>query len=195
MKAVANAMSSQEPTILSALDGVEGVSTHRTASDSEPKALFYVLIGLVYETLLSTSADATSSSSARESATVALQAMRSLVQPRYCGRAILEPSVFGEFTSLCYRMAITETASVQIHLISVIVSFAQSQRNNISSMEVSVNCVLKVIDTHKCYSANGSNEGLQSDSPLIHCLRICCYILRENIPRSNVSFTRTSYAF
>ena len=135
MKAVANAMTNQEPTILSALDGLESPGLSRQTLDNEPKALFFVLFGLVYEALLETSADATSSSTARESAIISLQAMKTLVQPRYCGKAILEPAVFGEFTSLCYRMAITETASVQLHIIAVILSFAQSQRGNIQNQE------------------------------------------------------------
>jgi HEAT repeat-containing protein 5 len=85
--------------------------------------------------LLNTSADATSSTAARESAIVALQALQSLVRPEFSGKALLEPTVFTEFTSLCYRMAITEAASVQLHLISVIVSFAQTQRTNIKDLD------------------------------------------------------------
>lgn len=135
MKAVVNGLANYETTMLSALDGIEGPVPSHHGSDNEPKALFYVLFGLAFETLLDTSADATSSAAARDSAITALSAMRSLVQPRCSGKAILELAIFNEFTSLCYRMAITETASVQMHLISVIVSFAQTQRGNINAVD------------------------------------------------------------
>lgn len=121
----------KEPTILLALDGGESGSSSQPPTTSEPKALFFVLFGLVYETLVNTSADATSSATSRENAIIALQALKSLVQPQYSGRAILEPTTLTEFTSLCYRMAITETANVQLHLVEVIVSFAETQKSNI----------------------------------------------------------------
>jgi hypothetical protein len=135
MKAVGNAMSNKEPAVIAALDGTESETGPRLPSNTEPKALFFVMFGLVFETLLDTSVEATSSAAMRDSAVIALQALQSLVRPEFSGKALLEQTVFTEFTSLCYRMAITESAKVQLHLISVIIAFAQTQRVNIKDLD------------------------------------------------------------
>ena len=38
----------------------------------------------------------------------------------------MEPAIFKEFISLCYRMAMTEPANIQVHLVEMIAIFAAS---------------------------------------------------------------------
>lgn len=118
--------------VLAAMDGRE-VSQEVAESSTDvsreaPTAFFFVIFGLVYETLATASADSSSSMSARNSTVVAaLQALKCLVRPEYSGKAVMEPTISEEFISLCYRMAMTETASVQVHLVEMLAILAATQ--------------------------------------------------------------------
>ncbi|KAG6862579.1 hypothetical protein C0991_011485, partial [Blastosporella zonata] len=102
----------------------------KTGKREEPTAFFYIIFGLVYEALVTPSADLTSSSSAGQSlVSSALQALKCLVRPEYSGNAITEPTIFDEFVRLCYRIAMTEPANVQVHLLEMLSSFAFSQEH------------------------------------------------------------------
>ncbi|KAG6887575.1 hypothetical protein C0992_011744, partial [Termitomyces sp. T32_za158] len=66
----------------------------------EPTAFFYIIFGLVYEALVTSSVDSTSTSSARQSLILSsLQALRCLVRPEYSGNALKEPTIFDEICS------------------------------------------------------------------------------------------------
>lgn len=129
-------MKLSDPYVLAAMDGLESVDTQKlplvqnVSSRAEPTALFFAVFGLIYEALAVSSADATPSPELRQNAITALKALKSLVKPEYSGRAILDPTIFDEFTSLCYRMAMTESAAVQVHLVETVASFATSQKDN-----------------------------------------------------------------
>ncbi|KAG6857124.1 hypothetical protein H0H87_009256 [Tephrocybe sp. NHM501043] len=114
LQAVATSMENGDPFILAAMDGQELTPESKPIIPNkreEPTAFFYVIFGLVYEALV-TSADSTSSSSARQSLVVsALQALKCLVRPEYSGNAIKEPTIFDEF----------------VHLLEMLSSFASSQ--------------------------------------------------------------------
>ncbi|KAF7331836.1 Clathrin-coated vesicle protein [Mycena kentingensis (nom. inval.)] len=130
LQAVATTMQANDPNILAAMDGFEfGKGTPVSVPDSkrsEPTMFFFVLFGLVYEALATASADANSTSPTRQSTVIAaLQTLKCLVRPEYAGNAILEASILDEFLSLCYRMAMTETAAIQTHLVEVRVLMAQ----------------------------------------------------------------------
>jgi hypothetical protein len=169
LKAVANAMTAQDPYVFSAMEGGEVTANIKLdPKRQEPSALFFVLFGLVYETLANSSADATSTSSSRENAIASLQALKSLVEPQLSGKALLEPTVFEELTALWYRMAMTEPASVQIHLVEVAAAFAKSRAAQLREANAK--------------DASGGSAKLSLDSPLTHCLRTCAYVLRQNIP-------------
>lgn len=144
MHAVAAAMKANDPYILAAMDGLEKVDNsepsligHATSTTrEEPTALFFALFGLVYEALAASSADATPSKDLREHAIIALEATKSLVRPEYSGKALLEPTIFDEFTGLCYRMAVTESATVQVHLVEAVAVFATSQKDNMGTSAI-----------------------------------------------------------
>jgi HEAT repeat-containing protein 5 len=99
----------------------------------EPTAFFFVIFGLVYEALAASSAESTSAVSARQALVIAaLQTLKSLVRPEYSGKAIIEPMIFEEFISLCYRIAMTESARVQVYLLEMLSVFAASQSQNLA---------------------------------------------------------------
>jgi len=123
-------MQANDPHILAAMDGTERntVTVSNTTSHDEPRAFFFVIFGLVYEALATSSAELSPTTSARQPAVIAaLRALKHLVRPEYSGKAILEPTIFDEFISLCYRMAMTEPADVQMHLVETVAALAASQ--------------------------------------------------------------------
>lgn len=122
-------MQSKDPHILAAMDGKETPSSPIVVSQmrNEPTAFFFVVFGLVYDALATSSADSTSTSVIQETAVTALEALKCLVRPEYSGKAILDVTIFDEFSSLCYRMAMTESAAVQVHLVEAIAALASSQ--------------------------------------------------------------------
>lgn len=143
MHAVATSMKLGDPHILAAMDGLESSDkdkapssflTQDSSSREEPTALFFAIFGLIYEALAASSADATPSPELRRNAIIALEALKSLVRPEYSGKALLEPTIFDEFTSLCYRMGLTESAGVQSHIVEVVAAFATSQKDNMQSV-------------------------------------------------------------
>ncbi|KIK61652.1 hypothetical protein GYMLUDRAFT_73165 [Collybiopsis luxurians FD-317 M1] len=164
LQAVASAMQAKDPFIISAMDGREQISNApdpTNASREEPTTFFYVVFGLVYEALAAASTDSLANSSARQASLIAsLQALKSLVRPEYAGKAILDPTTFDEFISVCYRLAMTESAPIQIHLIEVMTVFAATQGSRPSG-------------------------SVSSNSPQSHCLRICAHILRHSTSYSS----------
>ncbi|KAH0586658.1 hypothetical protein H2248_007874 [Termitomyces sp. 'cryptogamus'] len=165
LQAVATSMDNRDPYVLAAMDGQEFTSESQTAKSEkrdEPTAFFYIIFGLVYEALVTSSADSTSTLPARQSLVLSsLQALKCLVRPEYSGNAFKEPTIFDEFVSLCYRIAMTEPAKVQVHLLEVLSSFASSQKHQSSS-----------------------GDELSLTSPKAHCLRICSYILQHSTSAS-----------
>jgi HEAT repeat-containing protein 5 len=89
---------------------------------------FFIIFGLVYEAIATASADVSSES--RSGVISALTALKFLVRPEYSGQAIMEPTIFEEFISLCYRMGMTEAAGIQIHLIEMLAIFAATQQHS-----------------------------------------------------------------
>ena len=125
-------MQAGDPAILAAMDGRESsVDIKNNGPDTvpnEPTMFFFVVFGLVYEALAASSAESSLSTSTREPTVIAaLQTLKCLVRPEYSGKALLELTTFDELISLCYRMAMTETAPVQIHLVETVAALAASQ--------------------------------------------------------------------
>jgi len=119
-------MKSSDINILAAMDGKE-VATEPATARSGPSAFFFVVFGLVYEALAQSSTNSASNTSNEMVTTAALEALESLVKPEYAGDAILDPVIFDEFTSLCYRMAMMETDAVHVPLVRVVASLASTQ--------------------------------------------------------------------
>lgn len=127
LQAVATMMMLKETYILAAVDGQDGdISSGRSSSSAEPAVFFFVIYGLVHEALSASSTESLNLPSGHSTTLAALQALQYLVRPEYAGKAILEPTIFDEFMSVSYRMAMTEPASVQIPLIDTLVSLSIS---------------------------------------------------------------------
>ena len=165
-------MDAKDPHILAAMDGKEVSEQNSqviaTTNRKEPTAFFFVIFGLVssYEAIATASADASSES--RSGVISALTALKFLVRPEYSGQAIMEPAIFEEFISLCYRMGMTEAAGIQIHLIEMLAIFAATQQ----------------------HSGSTGLDVLSLTSPPAHCLRICSHILKQATSPSRASSTR-----
>ncbi|KAI0776806.1 ARM repeat-containing protein [Trametes elegans] len=165
LHAIATAMQKDDPTILAAMDGQETPSPQASAKAinerDEPTVFFYVVFGLVYEALATSTPDA--DPDAQRTSIISLQALKHLVRRKYCGKVFNDPPIFEELLNLFYRMALTEPSGVQIHLVEAIASLAESIKSNNLS--------------------NGASSGTESvlSSPLAHCSRICAYILKRVI--------------
>ncbi|KAF8648973.1 hypothetical protein AX16_006087 [Volvariella volvacea WC 439] len=161
LQAVAIAMQNNDRYILAAMDGRETTTAGNPPTNptrDEPTAFFHVVFGIVYEALSTSSTDSTAPASIRIPIVIAaLQTLKSLVKPEYAGNALAEPTIFEEFISLCYRIAMTEPANVQVHLVQMLAVLAAS---------------------HEPRSGNNS-DALSLTAPRAHCLRICAYILRH----------------
>lgn len=93
---------------------------------TEPAPLFFVIFGLIYEALAVSSPQSSATPDLRSATvTASLRALKCLIDPHYSGKALLEPTVFKEFISLCYRMAMVENAVILVHLLEVITVFAK----------------------------------------------------------------------
>jgi HEAT repeat-containing protein 5 len=125
-------MKANDPYILSAMDGKEGKSTATSSQRDGPAAFFFVIFGLVYESLAESSTSSASSASASLVTIATLEALESLVKPEYAGKAILDSTIFDEFTTLCYRMAMMETAEVHIPLVRTVASLATTQFSDVN---------------------------------------------------------------
>ncbi|KXN85058.1 HEAT repeat-containing protein 5B [Leucoagaricus sp. SymC.cos] len=159
LRAVATVMQAGDHVILAAMDGQELQQIQngpvKAKPREDPTAFFYVLFGLVYEALSTSSSDSGSSNSDRQALVAAcLEALKSLVRPEYAGNAIMEPNIFDEFISLSYRLAMTESASVQAHLVEVLGVLASTQGSRHA-------------------------DALSLTTPRVHCLRICSHILKH----------------
>ena len=162
-------MQANDPHILAAMNGTEVTQTkaNTSANRKEPAAFFYVIFGLVYEALATSSAEATSSAARQASVVAALEALKCLIRPEYSGNAMMEPTTFDEFISLCYRMGMTEAPAVQVHLVEMLAVFASVQS-----------------------SSQSESDPLTLNSPPAHCLRICSNILKQ-ATSTRVSVART----
>lgn len=125
-------MQAGDAAVLAAMDGQEPSQAPTTQTKAKPRedptAFFYILFGLIYEALSTSAPDSGSASLDRQTIVVAcLEALKALVRPEYAGKAIMEPNIFDEFISLLYRMAMTESAAVQMHLVEMLGVLAATQ--------------------------------------------------------------------
>ena len=126
-------MHTHDPHILAAMDG-QGLKQNgaqqveQTRKRVEPTAFFYIIFGLVFEALSTSSSESTSPTSSHQSILIsALCALKSLVRPEYSGKVLTEPTIFDELISQCYRLAMTEPASVHVELVEMLASLAKAQ--------------------------------------------------------------------
>ncbi|KAF8333580.1 ARM repeat-containing protein [Cantharellus anzutake] len=166
LRAVGIAMKRQDPHILATVDG-KATTGSANPDPYSGNAYFFIIFGLVFELLASSSNGSASTPSKQLALHAALDTLPALVRPEYCGIALFEPPIFTEFTSLCYRMMLTEPSIVQLRLIETIVS---------------------LVSTHSAKSLWGSQTApheFKDDVPLTHCLRIITFAVRNAIASAN----------
>ena len=133
LNAVAIAMQNEDPSILAAMDGQDTPPAQPSGSApsetrDEPTVFFFVVFGLVYEALATSTPD--SGPEAQRTSIVSLQALKCLVRRKYCGKVFNDPPLFEELLNLFYRMSLTEPSGVQIHLVETIASLADSIKSS-----------------------------------------------------------------
>jgi HEAT repeat-containing protein 5 len=184
-------MQSNDPHILAAMDGRESASPSDTPQPlKEPTAFFFVVFGLVYDALASSSTDSTSAGVSREITITALETLKSLVRPEYSGKAILDPVIYEEFSGLCYRMALTESAAVQVYLVEAIAVLANGQSFNLIPRYALLLVYVIMVYVSKPIREQADSKSFPPDSPLTHCLRICAYVLRHALPSARTAIAR-----
>jgi HEAT repeat-containing protein 5 len=189
LQAVTSAMDNNDPFIRVAIDGREPTdadgkpATNGTAPPSgQPAMFFYVLFGLVFETLV-TSTPESGMQNVRNSI-ISLKALKHLVKSEYAGNAFNDVPIFEELVNLCYRMALTEPVAVQLHLVDSLASLASSIAKSQRYVE---SCLCYVIRAN--YDVRAREE--QGHPPQVHCLRICAYILKRVINNTRDKAIRT----
>ncbi|PFH53326.1 hypothetical protein AMATHDRAFT_55203 [Amanita thiersii Skay4041] len=159
LSAVAYAMETSDPFILAAMDGQEskrnGVILETNRRREEPTVFFYIVFGLVFEALTTSSSESSSSSLHQSVLISALRALKSLVRPEYAGNALTESTIFEELMSQCYRLALTEFASVQSYLLEMFASLATTHRSSFV-------------------------DPASPNSPATHCLRISAHTIKHS---------------
>ncbi|KAJ3575515.1 hypothetical protein NP233_g1065 [Leucocoprinus birnbaumii] len=172
LRAVATVMRAGDHAVLAAMDGQEPSQVSPPNGQSKPKsredptAFFYILFGLVYEALSTSTPDTSLANSDRQTLVIAcLEALKSLVRPEYAGKAIMEPTIFDEFVSLSYRMAMTEPTTVQVHLVEMLGVLAATQGSRHA-------------------------DALSLTTPRAHCLRICSHVLKHSTGPSRSPITQ-----
>lgn len=102
---------------------------------TDPTALFFVIFGLIYEALATTSHDSENSVSGRKLPVIALKCLKSLVAPEYSGEALFDPSIFDELIGLFYRMAATESALVRIHMLDTVSALVVTHNKKLAELD------------------------------------------------------------
>lgn len=137
LQAVTSAMETGEPAVRIALDGGDPLTTEVPATNGDtvvehPAAFFFVIFGLVFEALATSTPDVQNT----RTTIVALKALKCLVRNQYAGNAFRDVPIFEELVNLFYRMALTEPAAVQIHLVETLASLAESMSKSKSQRYV-----------------------------------------------------------
>jgi HEAT repeat-containing protein 5 len=121
-------MQLNEEDILLAMNGQEkqdkSTSIANKGPREEPTVFFYILFGLVFEALSGSTSSSASGPDQQNEVIASLSLLKSLVRPEYAGNALVGTAVFEEFMSLCYRTAMTESASILVHLLQVMTTLA-----------------------------------------------------------------------
>ncbi|KAG8721134.1 hypothetical protein FRC09_008363 [Ceratobasidium sp. 395] len=166
LAAVGCAMKANDPHLIQAMDGHDPATAAAPTNRGvrrEPTECFFVILGLVYESLSAVSSDSAATPESQAVALTSIQVLAYLTRPEYAGQAILDPPIFEELIALWYRMSMTEPWEIQTYLVAAVASLVRSQQ------------------THMRVSTDGSGV-IGGETPIAQCLRICVTILKNAIP-------------
>jgi hypothetical protein len=97
----------------------------------EPVALFFILYGLCFQTLLRMiNRD---DSEAKRTIPVVLDALRKFIRPSISGNAVYKSFVFAETTDLLDRLVLMESSDVQLTVIHIAANLAQYHPSAVNS--------------------------------------------------------------
>ncbi|CAK9780383.1 putative clathrin-coated vesicle protein [Cutaneotrichosporon oleaginosum] len=145
LHAVAIGLVANDPFVIGAVDGQTFTSSSEPSASSapairpEPATNFYVLYGLAFECLTR----ALGSDPAM--ASVTLRTMTSLVRPQLSGTTVFEGAFFDELCTICYRIAMSESAAVKSDMVELIATFAISRKGSTGFDAAQVRRALAVV--------------------------------------------------
>lgn len=145
LHAVAIGLTANDPFVIGAVDGqtftssAEPAATTAPAIRPEPSTNFYVLYGLAFECLTR------AMGSDPVMASVALRTMTSLVRPQLSGTTVFEGAFFDELCTICYRIAMSESAAVKADMVELIATFATSRKGSVGFDAAQVRRALAVV--------------------------------------------------
>lgn len=124
LEALALSMRAESPAILQAF-GLQPTteSTSGPAIRPEPLPHFFVVYGLAFEIMSQSFGNPT----ATKDALAAAKAMQTLVKPIYCGIALFSSAAYEELCTLCYRIALGESALLRAEMVQIMGNFASSR--------------------------------------------------------------------
>jgi HEAT repeat-containing protein 5 len=179
LQALAKIMQVGDEYVFNAMHGRES-TLDGPMTPEEPAAFFFVIFGLAYEALASSPSDSNLTLSTRRTTVIAaLQALKSIIRPTYSGGVMVDATISEEFISLCYRMAMTETASIQVYLIELLTVFASNQHQNLSDSQNAMSVCLQSSQDHRIDCPPRDHFPLSFAES--HCLQICAYVLQHAI--------------
>lgn len=138
LNAVSSLMDSDSRIVEQAMNGESTRDASRSEnnkSQSEPSLFFFVLYGLAFQALSSSTTSTINSvnsshlgqTNGSQSKTVALKALKSLISQKFSGSSLLkEVGLFDELFNLAFRLVITEEVSVKIKVLDLIVGLVES---------------------------------------------------------------------
>ncbi|GAA5857242.1 hypothetical protein JCM9279_001817 [Rhodotorula babjevae] len=172
LHAVATLLKASNPHLLRAIDGLDP-NDESTALPSphrgDPALYFWVLFGLSFEVLCSSSSAGATSAAAVQA--IALEALVGLTRPDVAGGVLQDVALFDEVCNLCLRLAITEGPEIKARVLEIAVSLAQGFLRDLPDTAVGVDG-----------AAVPADESARGDVKLMQCLRIATTVLRESIP-------------
>jgi len=182
LHAVATLLKASNPHLLRAIDGLDPndesaplPSPHR----GDPALFFWVLFGLSFEVLCSSSSAGATSAAAVQA--IALEELVGLTRPDVAGSVLQDAALFDEVCNLCLRLAITEGPEIKARVLEIAIGLAQGFLRDLSDTAVGVNG-----------AAVPADEAARGDVKLMQCLRIATTVLRESIPATTSGSKRAS---
>lgn len=124
MDAISGLIEEDIAIVFEALDGGSDAANANDVSDmhginyrDEPVAFFFVLYGIVFETLLARSGSGTEGSA--EDTVRMLNILRRILRPSVSGQAVYEHAVFSELMEMLNRLAMTQGLEVQALIVEI----------------------------------------------------------------------------
>lgn len=125
MDAIASLIDEDSEFVYDALDGKDELDRtngnmkpdHDISYRDEPVAFFFVLFGIAFEALVSTSSSQSRATS--QKTLEILRAMKKILNPAVAGRAIYQEAIFSEAMDLFDRLVLTESLEVQAAVVEI----------------------------------------------------------------------------